>query len=428
MAYNKEELKNSKTFCMAPWMSIHHWPDGKTYPCCLWNSRDPIGNLNDSSLKEIWNNETMKKTRQGMLKDEKISSCDRCYHLEDTGDGSYRQRINKEHWDKIDYVNETKEDGHLDNMNLHLWDLRISNFCNFKCRSCGHALSSSWHKDAIALGEADPNAKALISISDKSKFLQDIEPHYNCVDEIYFAGGEPLVMPEHYQILDRLIELGRTDVRIRYSTNFSKLTFKGKHIFDYWKQFPNLELYISIDGVGKVGELVRKGYDDELFYKNVQLYKESGVAHTDYAYAVTYGALNYNHLFDMVLDFFERDIIDQNVTKTSRKIFFSPIDYPTHYDSVFLPDSFKNKFIQRFEGFDKEILSKFPKVHNHVLEDIMRKLKTVYDRSITKQFNFEEMAKCKSVTDKLDLLRDEKFKHVFGFDSTEFVINQTKVI
>ena len=383
MAYNKEELKNSKTFCMAPWMSIHHWPDGKTYPCCLWNSRDPIGNLNDSSLKEIWNNETMKKTRQGMLKDEKISSCDRCYHLEDTGDGSYRQRINKEHWDKIDYVNETKEDGHLDNMNLHLWDLRISNFCNFKCRSCGHALSSSWHKDAIALGEADPNAKALISISDKSKFLQDIEPHYNCVDEIYFAGGEPLVMPEHYQILDRLIELGRTDVRIRYSTNFSK---------------------------------------------NVQLYKESGVAHTDYAYAVTYGALNYNHLFDMVLDFFERDIIDQNVTKTSRKIFFSPIDYPTHYDSVFLPDSFKNKFIQRFEGFDKEILSKFPKVHNHVLEDIMRKLKTVYDRSITKQFNFEEMAKCKSVTDKLDLLRDEKFKHVFGFDSTEFVINQTKVI
>ena len=88
----------------------------------------PIGNLNDSSLKEIWNNETMKKTRQGMLKDEKISSCDRCYHLEDTGDGSYRQRINKEHWDKIDYVNETKEDGHLDNMNLHLWDLRLSNF------------------------------------------------------------------------------------------------------------------------------------------------------------------------------------------------------------------------------------------------------------------------------------------------------------
>ena len=58
----------------------------------------------------------------------------------------------------------------------------------------------------------------------------------------------------------------------------------------------------------------------------------------------------------------------------------------------------------------------------------MRKLKTVYDRSISKQFDFDQMAKCKSVTDKLDLLRDEKFKHVFGFDSTEFVINQTKVI
>ena len=53
MAYNKDILKKSKTFCMAPWMSIHHWPDGKTYPCCLWNSREPVGNLNEQSLNEL---------------------------------------------------------------------------------------------------------------------------------------------------------------------------------------------------------------------------------------------------------------------------------------------------------------------------------------------------------------------------------------
>ena len=303
-------IEKPDTFCLAPWVSIHTWPDGKVFPCCLWNSRDPVGNVNAQSLEEIWNNEKMKKIRGSFLKGEKLKSCDRCFHLEDTVDQSYRQRINRDHKDKMHYVNETNQDGSLNIMNLHLWDVRISNFCNFKCRSCGLGLSSSWYSDSKALGEKVD--KALININDKASFMDMLEPHYNCVDEIYFAGGEPLIMPEHYQILDRLLELGRTDVNIRYSTNFSKLTYKGKHIFDYWKHFPNLELYISIDGVGKIGEYVRKGFDDKLFYNNIMAFKKSGLKVRDYGYAITYGTLNYLHLFDMMLDFIDRGYLDTN--------------------------------------------------------------------------------------------------------------------
>ena len=410
---------NTKTFCLAPWMSIHTWPDGKTFPCCLWNSREPVGNLNENTLQEIWNNDLMKSTRKSMLKGEKISSCNRCYHLEDSNDSSYRQMINKKHWDKIKYVDETDKDGKLNSMNLHLWDLRISNFCNFKCRSCGHGLSSSWLKDAIALGEADPKTKGLISISDKSKFLKDMESHYECVDEIYFAGGEPLVMPEHYEILDKLLELGRTDVNIRYSTNFSKMKFRGKHIFDYWKHFTNLELYISIDGVGKIGEYVRKGFDDKLFYQNVLDYKNSNIKHSKYGYAITYGVLNYNHLFDMILDFIKRDFIDNKVAENARSLFFSPIDYPSYYDAVYLPSKFKNKFKKRLQTFKLELLK--TGLNNFIIKDIIKKLKIVYERSISKDFNLEEMTKCKSITDKLDILRKEKFKDIFGYDTTELI-------
>ena len=414
MEFDKEILKKSKTFCLAPWLSIHTWPDGKTYPCCLWNSGDPVGNINNESLEQIWNNEKMKQTRTGMLKGEKISSCKRCYHLEETGDSSYRERINKEHWSKIHYTDNTDADGKLSIMNLHLWDIRISNFCNFKCRSCGLGLSSSWYSDTVALGnKAD---KALININDKASFMDMLEPHYDCVDEIYFAGGEPLIMPEHYQILDKLIELGRTDVNIRYSTNFSKLIFKKKHIFEYWKHFPNLELYISIDGVGKIGEYVRKGYDDKLFNQNVLDYKNSGIKHTDYAYAITYGTLNYLHLFDMVLDFIKRDFIDKYLSKGGRTLFFSPIDYPTHYDSVFLPDQFKDKFRKRLQGFKFELEK--TGVSSSVTQDILGKLNTVYKRSISKDFKFDEMSKCKDMTDKLDSIRKEKFKDIFGYETS----------
>ena len=79
-------LKENKSFCLAPWLSIHTWPDGKTFPCCIWNSNDPVGNVNDSTLKEIWNNDRMKSTRVAMLNDEKITACKRCYDLEENGD------------------------------------------------------------------------------------------------------------------------------------------------------------------------------------------------------------------------------------------------------------------------------------------------------------------------------------------------------
>ena len=55
MEFDKNKLKESKTFCLAPWLSIHTWPDGKTYPCCVWNSGEPVGNINDESLDKLWN-------------------------------------------------------------------------------------------------------------------------------------------------------------------------------------------------------------------------------------------------------------------------------------------------------------------------------------------------------------------------------------
>jgi len=420
-------IEKPDTFCLAPWVSIHTWPDGKVFPCCLWNSRDPVGNVNAQSLEEIWNNEKMKKIRRSFLKGEKLKSCDRCFHLEDTVDQSYRQRINRDHKDKMHYVNETNQDGSLNIMNLHLWDVRISNFCNFKCRSCGLGLSSSWYSDSKALGEKVD--KALININDKASFMDMLEPHYNCVDEIYFAGGEPLMMPEHYQILDRLLELGRTDVNIRYSTNFSKLTYKGKHIFDYWKHFPNLELYISIDGVGKIGEYVRKGFNDKLFYDNIMAFKKSGLKVRDYGYAITYGTLNYLHLFDMLLDFIDRGYLDTNLpVHESAKVIFSPIDYPAHYDSVYLPDRFKVMFGKRLEGFNRELLDKG--VSRLFTNTIMYQLELIHKRSLTKEFDHLQMAKCKSITDQLDKIRKEKFYEIFDYykNSNDFVTNIKSII
>lgn len=431
--------KNNKSFCMAPWVSLHIWPEGKVFPCCLWDVKEPIGNINYQSLDDLWNSPKMKDARVKMLKGEKIDACSRCYHLEDTGYGSYRQDLNERHGNKIEYIDFTKEDGTVDEVKLHLWDFRLSNFCNFKCRSCGFGLSSSWYLDTKELAVSDKlkeidstyynnpdkdKTSSLIAINDKISFLDLLEPHYDCVDEVYFAGGEPLMMPEHYQILDRLLENNRTDILLRYSTNFSKLTFKGKHVFDYWKHFPNLQLWMSIDGVGKIGEYVRKGYNDTIFENNINEFKKSGLTPPDIGYMITYGALNYLHLFDMVLNFIEREFVDYGDPFWGNKLpHFSPISYPPCYDCRYLPDRFKKQFKLRLDTFNKELED--AGASSFFIKDIIDKLTAVYNRSIEQEFNYKHMLECKTVTEELDRLRKEKFEDIFPYFNTteDFIIN-----
>lgn len=411
----QSDLNKNRALCLAPWASIHTWPDGKTFPCCLWDSSDPIGNINDSSLEELWNSPKLKDARLKMLAGEKVKSCNRCYNLEEIGEGSYRQGINKRHIKALSEVEKTKEDGGLDDMKLYLWDVRLSNFCNFKCRSCGAELSSSWHSDTLKLGATiDQYPKALINITDRSSFMEMLEPHYEYVDEIYFAGGEPLLMPEHYIILNKLIELGRTDVMIRYSTNFSKLIFNKTHIFDLWKHFSNIQLYVSIDGVGKIGEYIRKGYNDDEFYHNIKSLTNSDFKPKELGYTVTYGVLNYLHLFDLVLEFLKREYIHPRfIPGDFRPLIFSPIENPSYYDSKYLPDKYKQAFKNRLENFHIEL--EYLKCTESTISDIVSKFKNIYNRSVSEEFNYSHMVKCVEITKKLDLIRNEKTQDIFPY-------------
>jgi hypothetical protein len=90
---------------------------------------------------------------------------------------------------------------------------------------------------------------------------EQLEPHLDYVEQIYFAGGEPLLMEEHYNILDELVRRGRFDVRLIYNTNFTHTDLKGKSVFEYWKQFNSVAVGASLDAMGPRAEYIRKGTD-----------------------------------------------------------------------------------------------------------------------------------------------------------------------
>jgi hypothetical protein len=274
------------------------------------------------------------------------------------------------------------------------------------------------------MGELDKHKSALINVNDKSSFMDMLTPHYKCVEEVYFAGGEPLMMPEHYQIMDKLIELGRTDVVLRYSTNFSILKFKNSHVFDYWKQFPNLELMISVDGVKEIGEYVRKGFKHDIFVNNVNDFIKSRIKYKNLAFVVTYGSLNYLHMFDLVLNFLENGFLGNGIFD----IYFSPIHEPKHYSCGYLPKKIKDKFKVRLESFTSELnaytLSK------KVINSIMEKLKMVYDTSNQNDYSFEHMENCKNLTIRLDRIRNENLIDILPYFKSydDFTDNKNKLI
>jgi len=213
---NKKDyrLKDSKTFCMAPWVHLHIWPNGDTYPCCMTPMNLSVGNFQHSTLLELWNSEDMKNLRTNILNDKKSESCQRCYELNSTGRKSVRDSINSEFADSYDIIDTTNTDGSVDKLNLKYWDFRFSNICNFKCRSCGPHLSTAWFNDHEKLyGKRDSRTRqTFYSGGSAKKLWSEIEPLFDIVEEVYFAGGEPLIMEEHYKILKKLDEMNRHDV------------------------------------------------------------------------------------------------------------------------------------------------------------------------------------------------------------------------
>ena len=62
-----KELNKDKHFCMLPWVHMHMWPNGITYPCCLATNDYVIGNTNKETFKDLWNSERMRELRRNML-------------------------------------------------------------------------------------------------------------------------------------------------------------------------------------------------------------------------------------------------------------------------------------------------------------------------------------------------------------------------
>jgi len=392
----------TNTICAIPWMHLNFEPNGKVVPCCLTSTHNYFaGDLTTDSIEEIWNSDNMKSLRLQMINGEQPKICSTCFNKERVTGLSGRIHHNKAFTKVLERIPKiTDETGHVSEMNLLYWDFRFSNLCNLKCRSCGPRYSSAWVPDAKKLGLISDQDKVwnIDSVDDTNNF-DFLTEQINVVEKIYFAGGEPLMMDEHWQILELLDKNNRHDVKISYNTNCTTFTYKNKDVFDYWKKWnaDKLQIWPSIDEIGPRAELIRSGTVWSKVEANLK--RLTTLDNTLIQPGITVGAWNVFRLPEII-----NHLVDIGVVNSERRyqnFFLNLIEMPLHYNITILPDKFKNKTRKRLAKF----ISSYNKKHNTNISkhftQIMSELSKPHNPKAAKYFV--------KMTAKVDSVRKEQF-------------------
>lgn len=370
-------LNNSKTFCMHPFTGLATREDGAIKVCCR---SQPIGWIQDDTLENTWNGVQMREVRKQVLCGERPEVCKPCFDLEDQGVESLRQRHIKDSIPESrinlypNVLNNLRDDYSMP-FEFPTIEIKLNNLCNLKCRMCNPLDSTSWKdwNDVVPFYKKEnnylvPTVERLVKtpgqyigpFDDTDNWWESFEkllPHFRRVE---FAGGEPLMDPQHYKILDMLKPYGK-NIEIKYATNGTTLGIsKGRTIHDYWPHFRSVAVNVSIDGIHDVYNYIRGNGDFNQVEANIkEIQKIPNVSRVVGAFTAQAG--NILQAADCIEYFLE----------TMGIVFYSHrVSYPSCLSAQVLPAELKDIAYHRLEAV-KSKMQQFTLIKKHpILLDI----------------------------------------------------------
>lgn len=385
--------KTQDTFCILPWTHLYVGPDGNVLPCCQGDQQYPMGNVRNQSIDNILKSSKFNKLRSNMLSNVRSKECSRCYTLEDNNLQSYRVENNNQ-WRHLDNIQYNK-DGTIDKFKPVYIDIRLNNICNLKCRMCSSYFSSS-------IAAEDKELYGVISNSlrnqERKYELKEILEYIPFVEKIYFAGGEPLLAPEHYEILNKLIDCNNTNIEILYNTNFTNLVFRDTDITTLWNKFTKVRIGASIDAMDTAAEYIRHGTKWTTIEQNLNKIKQKS-PHVDFVVTSTVGFMNVTSLIKLQQHWHNNNILD--ISKFSLTTTISP----DHLTVNVLPTRHK-------ERLDKIIKEHIQWCINHNAKTLASQWNDVLQYMWSSD-NSHYLGEFVRITKMLDLHRGESFVNVF---------------
>ena len=399
---------------MHPFTGLATREDGAICACCRSH---PVGNIQDNTLEEIWNNDTMQRIRRQVLNDERPKECEPCFSLEDQGVESLRMRhiSGKIPEARINLYPNTVLNEVMP-FEIPTMELKLNNLCNLKCRMCHPMDSTSWNdwgevkefyknENNIMYSIVEEhnleNKPHLDKFQDNPEWWNSLEkllPHFRRVE---FAGGEPLMDPQHYRILDMLSQYGH-QIEIKYATNLSMLGKGSRNIYEYWPKFKSVAVNVSIDGIGDSYEYIRGNADWDTMIANIkEIQTISNISRI--VGAVTVQVSNVLVL-DKMIEYFLDDLCI--VFHTHR------VEYPKVLSAQVLPRELVDLAIERLETIkprvkDFEMVKKYPQLLEYTLGQIQDNINYLQARDQSNKWK-----DCVEFNQRLDKTRNQSFETV----------------
>ena len=333
-----EVVSGSKTFCILPWIHFATRPNGDMRLCCsanasgagedhtvglVKNERGQPANFGRETPMSAWNNEYMKDVRLTMLEGKIPASCSKCIAEESKGVASKRiwetGSWMEDGIDVEELIKQTEEDGTVPEKLVYL-DLRLGHTCNLKCVMCSPHDSSQWvgeHKKIYPLFQAKELKEQMAwdrkdfnnKWHENPDFWKEMYAQIPNLKQVYFAGGEPLMIREHKWFLEEIIRQGYADkILIRYNTNGLLV---DDEIIELWKKFKKVKVGFSIDAAGDRNYYIRYPSDWATIERNLHKL-DNTPDNIQVSIATAIQILNIKHLAD-----FAKWKITQNFKKVN---------------------------------------------------------------------------------------------------------------
>ena len=261
----RDFYKKNKSYCSMPFKEIYGDNAGRYKLCCHAKPMNWKYKTTNTTPFKFFFSPEMEEIRNKMLSGEKIKECKVCYDLEDAGGESYRTGK---------YLKKYGVDLEPTGIGLKL---RINGtFCNLGCYMC-HPYNSSTRRNELkaVFGDAykgyNPEMEAQpIKYKEWHDSVDDIIKNIDCVSYMNITGGEPLQLPAHWKLLDRIPDDHAKHITLSYDTNLTELRYKDKSIFDYVDKFYEIKLGISADHIKEKEAWIRYPKDVKKFENNLR--------------------------------------------------------------------------------------------------------------------------------------------------------------
>jgi len=403
---------------MHPFTGLATREDGAIKVCCRSH---PIGNIQDNTLEEIWNNDNMIRIRKQVLSGERPTECAPCFSLEDQGVESLRQRHIEPRIPESrvtlypDALTKLEPDFTMP-FEIPTMEIKLNNLCNLKCRMCNPTDSTSWNDwDQVeefykkednylvhSIKQLNLISKPYLDKFDDTdnwwKSFEKLLPYFRRVE---FAGGEPLMDPQHYRILDMLAPYGN-QIEIKYATNLTTLGKSNRTIWEYWPKFKSVAVNASIDGIGSSYEYVRGNASWAELINNIkQVQAIHNVRRIVGAVAVQVSNV-------LVLDKMIKYFLDE----LGIVFYTNIVNYPNVLSPQVLPHDLKELAIQRLEAAKLEVPTYKYVVENPILLGLTLGQIDGVINFLKANDQSDKWNDCVQFNYKLDATRDQNFTDV----------------